>query len=102
VAASSRTSWSARIVFGVVVVPFFGGLSLLIIAVARARTPPDAVLANVAQVASTLFFGLIAAYGLDQLLTGVWPSRSRWFTRAEQSGTYGARLSGFIGRCWSD
>jgi len=59
VAASSRTSWSerlARIVFGVVVVPFFGGLSLLI-AVARARTPPDVVLADLALVAITLFLG---------------------------------------------
>jgi Zn-dependent protease len=89
VAASSGTSWRervARIVFGVVVVPFFGGLSLLI-PVARARIgdlrskddPPEVIL-----VAITLFFGLIAAYGLDQLLTGVWPSRGRWFTRAEE------------------
>jgi Zn-dependent protease len=109
-AASSGTSWPervARIVFGVVVVPFFGGLSLLG-AVARGRMgdlrlkddPPDVVL-----VAITLFFGLLAAYGLDQLLTGVWPSRGRWFTRAEKVlgeslGRVRGRGSLTIGHLW--
>jgi Zn-dependent protease len=89
VAVSSGASWFeriARILFGIVVVPFFAGLSLLL-ADARATmgdvrpkdAPPDVLL-----VAVTLFFAVIAAYGLDQLLAGVRPFRDRWFSGAEQ------------------
>jgi Zn-dependent protease len=75
-----------RVVFGVVVVPFFAGLSLML-AVARSATssappknaPPDVLLIGV-----ILLFALIAAYGLDQLLAGIRPSRRRWFRRAEE------------------
>ncbi len=109
-AASSGTSWPervARIVFGVVVVPFFTGLALLFVemrvspADARPRNaPPDILI-----VAVTLFVALIAAYGLDQLLTGVWPSRRRWFTRAEEVlgeslGRVRGRGSLIVGHVW--
>lgn len=88
-AASSSASWlerTARIAFGLVVVPFFAGLSLIGI-YARSRTgevrpknaPPDVLLVVV-----ILLFALIAAYGLDQLLAGMRPTRHRWFTKAEQ------------------
>jgi hypothetical protein len=89
VAASSRASSLeriARVVFGIVVVPFFAGLSLILVQersrMGEARpknAPPDVLL-----VAVILFFALIAAYGLDQLLAGVRPSRRRWFTNAEE------------------
>lgn len=76
----------ARVVFGVVVVPFFAGLSLILV-LARsaagthlpAKAPPD-----VAIVATILFCASIAAYGLDQLLAGIRPARRRWFTTSEE------------------
>jgi stage IV sporulation protein FB len=76
-----------RLVFGVVVVPFFGGLAVML-AVARssignasrANAPPDVLL-----VVGILLLGSIAGYGLDQLLTGIRPSRRRWFSAAERT-----------------
>jgi len=74
------------VVFGVVVLPFFAGLSLILVQarssmgeVRPRNAPPDILL-----VAIILFLGLIAAYGLDQLLAGIQPARRRWFTKAEE------------------
>lgn len=88
-AKSRRASgWEriARVVFGVIVVPFFAGLSLILVQarssmgeVRPRNAPQDFMLA-----ATILFFGLIATYGFDQLLTGIRPARRRWFTKAEE------------------
>jgi Zn-dependent protease len=86
--SSSETSWvdrAVRVAFGLVTVPFFAALTWVCVTARAAMgqappksAPPDAVI-----VAITLLVAVIAAYGLDQLLTGFFPSRSRWFSRAE-------------------
>lgn len=100
-AASSGTSWLervARIAFGAVVAPFFAGLSLIILhgRATVGKVPPKNAPPDVLLVAVTLFLGFIAAYGLDQLLAGIQPSRRRWFTGAEQ--VLGERLDQTRGR----
>jgi Zn-dependent protease len=75
-----------RLAFGVVVVPFFGALSLLLV-LARGGMgyrPPKSTPADLLLIAGILLFALIGAYGLDQLVTGIRPSRTRWFSSAEE------------------
>jgi Zn-dependent protease len=89
VPASSRAStWEriARVVFGVVVVPFFTGLSLILVQArsSMGEVPPKNAPPDIVLIAVILFLGLIAAYGLDQLLAGIQPARRRWFTKAEE------------------
>lgn len=105
-AAANRPPWlerGARIAFGVVVVPLFAGLALLA-ALARfdpqptRSALPDLVLAVVVVVP-----GLIAAYGLDQLLAGIRPSRRRWFRNLEERLVHAlgnARGSATVARLW--
>src|SRR5437899_6179984 len=73
VAASSRASSLeriARVAFGIVVVPFFAGLSLILVqarsTMGEAQARPKSAPPDVLLVAVILFLALIAAYGLDQ------------------------------------
>jgi Zn-dependent protease len=83
---ASRAERLVRIVFGVVVVLFFASLAfgLVVMRAASGDSRPKNAPSDALLVAVTLFLALIATYGLDQLLTGIWPSRSRWFSRAER------------------
>lgn len=74
-----------RIAFGVVVVAFFAGLNfILVLARSLGRAPPRNAPPDAVLVGTILLFALIAAYGLDQFLTGFLPTRSRWFTATEE------------------
>lgn len=103
-----RAPWARalRILFGAVA--FFGGLAFLYVEVrgAPADERPKGALQDLLILALAVFVALIAAYGFDQLLTGVWPSRRRWFQRAEDvlgKRLRGARRSGnlTVGYVWN-
>lgn len=103
-----RAPWARalRILFGAVA--FFGGLAFLFVEMrgAPADGRPKGALQDLLILALAVFVALIAAYGFDQLLTGVWPSRRRWFQRAEDvlgKRLRGARRSGnlTVGYVWN-
>lgn len=75
----------ARIGFGAVVVPCFAGLALIAVLAREHPSPAQGRLPDLVLAAATLLFALIAAYGLDQLLAGLRPSRRRWFSGPERT-----------------
>jgi hypothetical protein len=81
-----RAERGFRLFFGAVVTPCFTGLTLLFMKMRASpvrlrptNAPPEIVI-----VAVIILLASIAAYGLDQFLSGVWPGRRRWFAPAEE------------------
>ena len=87
---------AARIVFGLLLAPTFG----LFAAIAGRAVVQGATTSILGASGAALLFAVIAVYGVDQVLTGAWPLRSRWvdrfdawLDRAGLSPGFGERLS---------